>query len=113
MTERKRLLKLWLPGYHTPSLNVTKGHHWSQYHRLKQEAAGALLCALRASPCGLSIPITTAAVSKLSSIACGKRSPTSCATTRRRTSTSNSGRSGASAKMNKALLLRFGKVKND
>lgn len=36
-------LRLWLPGYHTPSLNVTKGGHWKQYHGLKQQAARALM----------------------------------------------------------------------
>lgn len=40
-------LRLWLPGYHTPSLNVTKGGHWQQYHGLKQAAARALLAALK------------------------------------------------------------------
>lgn len=44
------VLDLWLPGYHTPSLNVTKGHHWSQYYRLKKEAVGALLSAIDALP---------------------------------------------------------------
>lgn len=39
-------LRLWLPGYHTPSLNVTKGGHWKQYHGLKQAAARALMRAL-------------------------------------------------------------------
>lgn len=40
------LLRLWLAGYHTPSLNVTTGAHWTRYFRLKQGAAGALLEAL-------------------------------------------------------------------
>lgn len=40
-------LRLWLPGYHTPSLNVTKGGHWKQYHGLKQAAARALLDVLK------------------------------------------------------------------
>ncbi len=40
-------LRLWLPGYHTPSLNVTKGGHWKQYHGLKQAAARALLAVLK------------------------------------------------------------------
>jgi hypothetical protein len=40
-------LRLWLPGYHTPSLNVTKGGHWGQYHGLKQQAAKALLDVLK------------------------------------------------------------------
>lgn len=39
-------LRLWLAGYHTPSLNVTKGGHWKQYHGLKQAAARALLGAM-------------------------------------------------------------------
>lgn len=40
-------LRLWLEGYHTPSLNVTTGGHWKQYHGLKQAAARALLEALK------------------------------------------------------------------
>jgi len=40
-------VRLWLPGYHTPSLNVTKGGHWKQYYGLKQAAARALLEALK------------------------------------------------------------------
>jgi hypothetical protein len=40
-------LRLWLPGYHTPSLNVTKGGHWKQYLGLKQAAARALLESLK------------------------------------------------------------------
>ena len=40
-------LLLWLPGYHTPSLNVTSGRHWGVYHRHKKAAAGALLEALK------------------------------------------------------------------
>ena len=42
-------LRLWLPGYHTPSLNVTKGVHWSVYRRHKLEAAREVLKALVAS----------------------------------------------------------------
>jgi hypothetical protein len=45
--EAAPLLRLWLGGYHTPSLNKTKGGHWSQYHGLKKEAAGRLLEALQ------------------------------------------------------------------
>lgn len=40
-------LRLWLPGYHTPSLNRTAGKHWSKVRRLKKQAAGALYEALR------------------------------------------------------------------
>jgi hypothetical protein len=43
-------LRLWLPGYHTPSLNVTKGGHWKQYYGLKQEAAKVLLGVLKETP---------------------------------------------------------------
>ena len=39
-------LRLWLEGYHTPSLNVTTGCHWKTYYGLKQKAAAALLDAL-------------------------------------------------------------------
>lgn len=42
-------LRLWLPGYHTPSLNVTTGAHWKVYFRLKKQAAAALLAALDAA----------------------------------------------------------------
>ena len=52
-------LRLWLPGYHTPSLNVTKGGHWKQYHGLKQKAARALLEPLTVVDGGL--PLLTVA----------------------------------------------------
>jgi len=44
------MLRLWLPGYHTPSLNVTMGKHWSVYRRHKMEAAREVLKALPFSP---------------------------------------------------------------
>lgn len=40
-------LRLWLPGYHTPSLNRTAGKHWAKVRRMKKQAAGALYEALR------------------------------------------------------------------
>ena len=40
-------LRLWLPGYHTPSLNRTAGKHWAKVRRLKIAAAEALYEALR------------------------------------------------------------------
>lgn len=40
-------LRLWLPGYHTPSLNRTAGKHWAKVRRLKIETAAALYSALR------------------------------------------------------------------
>lgn len=40
-------LRLWLPGYHTPSLNRTAGKHWSKVRRLKIETAAALYDAMR------------------------------------------------------------------
>ena len=40
-------LRLWLPGYHTPSLNRTAGKHWSKVRRLRWETALALFEALR------------------------------------------------------------------
>lgn len=49
-TAAKPVLRFWLPGYHTPSLNVTKGGHWRQYHGLKQKAAQALLDTLKECP---------------------------------------------------------------
>lgn len=42
----KSVLRLWLPGYHTPSLNVTTGAHWSVYRRHKLAAALEVLKAL-------------------------------------------------------------------
>ena len=39
-------LRLWLPGYHTPSGNGTIGKHWSKVYKLKKAAAGHLLAAL-------------------------------------------------------------------
>lgn len=42
-------LRLWLAGYHTPSLNVTTGKHWKVYLGLKQQAARALCDALRST----------------------------------------------------------------
>lgn len=40
-------LRLWLPGYHTPSLNRTAGKHWAAVRRLKLAAAEALYQSLR------------------------------------------------------------------
>lgn len=40
-------LRLWLPGYHTPSLNRTAGKHWAKVRRLRLETAEALYEALR------------------------------------------------------------------
>lgn len=40
-------LRLWLPGYHTPSLNRTAGKHWAQVRRMRLETAEALYEALR------------------------------------------------------------------
>lgn len=40
-------LRLWLPGYHTPSLNRTAGKHWAKVRRLRWETALALFEALR------------------------------------------------------------------
>ena len=39
-------LRLWLPGYHTPSGNGTVGKHWSKVYQLKKAVAGHLLGAL-------------------------------------------------------------------
>ena len=47
MTDRTDKLRLWLPGYHTPSLNRTAGKHWAKVRRLKVAAAAALYEALR------------------------------------------------------------------
>lgn len=43
-------LRLWLPGYHTPSLNVTSGRHWSVYRKHKLAAAVEVLKAVPAVP---------------------------------------------------------------
>lgn len=40
-------LRLWLPGYHTPSLNRTAGKHWAKVRRMRLETAEALYEALR------------------------------------------------------------------
>jgi len=40
-------LRLWLPGYHTPSLNRTAGKHWAAVRRLRLGTAEALYEALR------------------------------------------------------------------
>lgn len=47
-------IRLWLPGYHTPSLNRTQGQHWSKVRRMKKKDAAALYEALR--DCGLDNP---------------------------------------------------------
>ena len=60
------LLDVWLPGYHTPSLNVTKGHHWSQYYRLKKEAIKALLSAIDGLPASRLTPRILQARQRLS-----------------------------------------------
>jgi hypothetical protein len=39
-------LRLWLPGYHTPSLNRTQGRHWTVAQAGKQEVAREVLKAL-------------------------------------------------------------------
>lgn len=46
-------LRLWLPGYHTPSLNRTAGKHWAKVRRLKLATAAALYEALRG---GIQVP---------------------------------------------------------
>lgn len=65
-------LTLWLPAHLTPSLNVLTGTHWTVYHKLKKQAASALICALSAEPCASSMPTTSQAVARLSSIVSGK-----------------------------------------
>jgi hypothetical protein len=64
-------LRLWLPGYHTPSLNVTKGGHWKQYHGLKQKAARALLRAMTNVECGMTNVQKTKAMMVVDAIAQG------------------------------------------
>lgn len=46
-------LRLWLAGYHTPSLNKTKGLHWSRGRKLNQGAAEALYRALQEQEAGV------------------------------------------------------------
>lgn len=81
-------LRLWLPGYHTPSLNVTKGGHWKQYYGLKQEAAKVLLGVLKETP-----GIPARALLVVDGIAQGGQ--------------------GKSRGGNRALLKAFGKVGRD
>jgi len=71
-------MTLWLPKHLTPSLNVLTGAHWSIYLKLKKQAAHALISALNAEPADCSMPTTSLAVAKLSSIASAKQrsSPT-------------------------------------
>lgn len=63
MTETSRL-RLWLAGYHTPSLNVTTGGHWKQYLGLKQQAARALCDALRHTPVASKVLLVLDALAK-------------------------------------------------
>ncbi len=77
----KLMLNLWLPGYHTPSLNVTKGHHWSQYYRLKKEAVSALLSAIDALPSDRLTPRILRAQRRLSLMLLPKRSGKTSRTT--------------------------------
>lgn len=43
-------LRLWLPGYHTPSGNKTVGKHWSKVHKMRKPLVGALYEAMREIP---------------------------------------------------------------
>lgn len=43
-------LRLWLPGYHTPSGNKTIGKHWSKVHKMRKPLAAALYEAMREIP---------------------------------------------------------------
>lgn len=43
-------LRLWLPGYHTPSGNGTVGKHWSNVYQLRKGTVGALYDAMRTIP---------------------------------------------------------------
>lgn len=101
-TESEPRIKMWLPGYHTPSLNKTKGHHWRQYHLLKKQAAAALLSALSGSQHNLSTQTITQAQLKLHSIAYDTPSRRSSSTTVLKTLISNSAKRGAGTKTRKA-----------
>lgn len=74
-------LFLWLPGYHTPSLNVTKGHHWRKYYALKQQAARELLSAIKDLPPAHLTPKILQAQQKLSLILSRKSSRKASPTT--------------------------------
>lgn len=95
-------LRLWLAGYHTPSLNVTKGGHWKQYYGLKQAAAGALLAAVQGLQGEASelppVAMTNAAAAVLVGIAMGGRARVG----------SRSPNQAAKVKGNQALLKAFG-----
>lgn len=46
-------LRLWLEGYHTPSLNRTKGRHWGKSRKWNQGAAEAVYRALQGQMAGV------------------------------------------------------------
>lgn len=92
------VLHLWLPGYHTPSLNVTKGHHWSQYYQLKKEAVRALLSAIDALPSDRLTPKILRARQRLSLTLLPTRSGKTSKTTRPNFSSSSTRKSGSGAK---------------
>lgn len=96
------VLDLWLPGYHTPSLNVTKGHHWSQYYRLKKEAASALLSAISDLPSDRLTPTITQAAAKLSRMCLKNASRKSSPMTARSLSKCSLPKKGVGAGMKKA-----------
>lgn len=100
-TENEPRIKMWLPGYHTPSLNRTQGHHWTVSHKLKKQAAASLLSALPASQHNLSTQTITAAQLKLHSIAYGAPSRRSSGTTALKTLISSLGNKGVVTKTKK------------
>jgi hypothetical protein len=73
-------LRLWLPGYHTPSGNGTVGKHWSLVYQLKKAVAGHLLYGMQNLQGDASVlppvEITNAASRVLGKIAMGVRLPT-------------------------------------
>ncbi len=104
------VLRIWLPGYHTPSLNRTSGKHWSDYYRLKKDVAERLESALSGSQHSLSTQTITEAQSKLHSIASAKRSRRSSRTTTPKSLTLSSSKSAVPVKVSKALLSKFSPV---
>lgn len=70
-------LRLWLPGYHTPSGNKTIGKHWSKVYQMKKAVAGHLLYGMQnlqgESSALPAVKITNAASRVLAKIAMGVR----------------------------------------
>lgn len=91
------VLQVWLPGYHTPSLNVTNGRHWSRYYELKKEAIRALLFAIDALPSDRLTPKILRAQQRLSLMLLPKRSGKTSRTMLPNSSNSSTRKKGSGA----------------